>query len=238
MTSRSRSRSAADVGIETSREAVEYARVAVLGSDPRTDGGEPREELLLLRDGGGRPRAHLLLRRPSSRAAHARRQRRGPEQHDVALRGRDGSAHAENALPTRLVDRLRRLLLRAASRDAEHERDHGRTERAAATTEWTHTHRGHGNEGMEAVRRTVNMKRPLRRCPCRARAERTRRREARRGARSSRRRRRRPRPVRSRWPRPPGGGVPRARARSRAGTTPRGRPSARSTSPAPRSRTA
>ena len=59
-------------GIQTGREAVEHACVAVLGSDPRPDRSEPREELLLLRDRSGRPRAHLRLRRSSSSRPHPR----------------------------------------------------------------------------------------------------------------------------------------------------------------------
>ena len=96
-------------GIQTGREAVDHAGIAVLGGDPRPDRSEPGEELLLLRDGSSRPRAHLRFRRSSSSASHPRRQRRRPEQDDVALRRRDGRAHPENALPTRLVDGLRRL---------------------------------------------------------------------------------------------------------------------------------
>jgi hypothetical protein len=52
-------------GVETRREPVEHARVAVLGSDPCADGSEPREELLLQRDGRCGPGTHLLLRRAS-----------------------------------------------------------------------------------------------------------------------------------------------------------------------------
>ena len=74
-TSRSRSRSAADVGIQSRREPVDDARVAVLGRDPRPDRSQAGEELLLLRDGGGRPRAHLappsLDRRRRGRARRA-----------------------------------------------------------------------------------------------------------------------------------------------------------------------
>ena len=98
--------------VEPRREPVDHARVAVLGRDPRADRREPCEELLLLCDGRGRPRAHLLLGHAPAGRADTRRERRRSQQDDVALRRRHGRANAENALPARLVDRLRRLLLR------------------------------------------------------------------------------------------------------------------------------
>ena len=123
---------------------------------------------------------------------------RAAEEHDVALRRRDGGAHAEHALPARLVDGLRRLLLRARSATPSARATTARSRSASGASERRIGIERHGSEGTEAARRTARTKRSSRRCPCTARAARTRRREARRGAPSSRRRRRRRRCARGR----------------------------------------
>ena len=60
--------------VETRREAVEHARVAVLGSDPRPDGREPREELLLQGDSRRGPGtiSFSVARPPAARTRAAR----------------------------------------------------------------------------------------------------------------------------------------------------------------------